>query len=338
MTTIQPITGPAVWKGPDIADPTWIHWLDDAAVAEIDAALAQVQERGLSIPFGKDDFPLPGLVGFLEGIPRALDRGPGFALVRGLPRENYTDEQCELIYWGIGMHLGTPISQNSRGHLLGHVRDEGKTFDDPNARAYQTRAKLDFHADQLPVDILGLFCVRTAKSGGASTLVSAHTIHNVLLEERPDLLEVLYQNFTLDWRGEQPPGEDGWYLSPMFSEAGGLVTSRFTSRAYFKSVTRYDPSFALTPEQSEALDFVQELANRDDLRLAMDFQPGDMQFLNNHVLLHAREEYQDYDEPERKRHLLRMWIAYPPERRRPLSPLLAERYRVVEAGGIPVRA
>ena len=333
------LTGPAAWVGPELEkDTTWIHHLTDADVAEVEAALRGLQERGLSIPFSAEGFPLPKLSEFLRTIPDTLEEGPGFMLVRGLPRDRFTVEECELIYWGIGVQFGSPISQNTRGHLLGHVRDEGKTFDDPTARGYQTSQKMDFHADQLPVDILGLFCVRAAKSGGESALVSALTVHNVIREERPDLLEVLYQPFYLDWRGEEPEGEDPWYQSPMFSYQGGKITSRFTSRQYFNSVTRYGDDYGLTDIQREALDFAQAVSNREELRLNMMMQEGDMQFLNNHVILHAREEFQDHDEPDRKRHLLRMWIAYPGDMRRSLSPLLAERYRIVEMGGIPARA
>ncbi|MPZ88342.1 MAG: TauD/TfdA family dioxygenase [Nitriliruptorales bacterium] len=332
------IEGPGAWVGPDIQDdPSWILGLDDDAVAEIDSALRQVQSKQLSIPFDGADFPLPNLDKELDTIPDRLEDGLGFVLVRGLPRERYTDEECELIYWGIGTHLGTPISQNTRGHVLGHVRDEGKSFDDPSTRGYQTRAKMDFHADQLPVDVLGLFCMRTAKSGGASTLVSALTVHNVLLQERPDLLKVLYQPFNLDWRGEEPEGERPWYTSPMFSYHDGKVTSRVTSRQYFNTVTRYGEELGLTAIHQEALDAVQEISNRPELRLSMDFQEGDMQFLNNHVLLHAREEFEDYADPRLKRHLLRMWIALPETRRRALDPALADRYRYVEMGGIPAK-
>lgn len=333
------ITGAGAWVGPDIKDdPSWMIRLTDQAVAEVDAALREVQSKRLPVPFGADDFPLPTLRKELEKVPTALEEGLGFVLVRGLPRGRYTDEQCELIYWGIGVHLGTPISQNTRGHLLGHVRDEGKSLDDPTARGYQTRNKMDFHADQLPVDILGLFCVRTAKSGGASTLVSALTVHNVLVDERPDLVDVLHRPFSLDWRGEEPAGEQPWYTSPMFSWHDGKLTSRVTSRQYFNSVTRYGEELGLSDEQREALDVVQEIANRPGLRLSMGFQEGDMQFLNNHTILHAREEYEDFDDPRLKRHLLRMWIALPRGRRRALAPALAGRYRYVEMGGIPVKA
>ncbi len=332
------LTGPGTWVGLELQNQdTWIHRIGGEEVAEVEEALRGLQQQGRSIPFDATDFPLPAFSEFLHTIPAVLEEGPGFMLVRGLPRDRFTAEECELIYWGIGVQFGTPISQNTRGHLLGHVRDEGKSFDDPTARGYQTAQKMDFHADQLPVDILGLFCVRAAKSGGASTLVSALTVHNVVRAERPDLLEVLYQPFYLDWRGEEPAGEDPWYRSPMFSYHDGRITSRFTSRQYFNSVTRYDEAFALTDIQREALDYVQEVANRPELRLNMMLQEGDMQFLNNHVILHAREAFEDYDDPDLKRHLLRMWIAYPPERRRTLSPLLADRYRIVEMGGIPAR-
>lgn len=333
------IIGPSAWVGPEIEDESfWIRTLDARARDEIDEALRQVEARGLTIPFQKEDFPLASTEELLAEIPAILEGGHGFVLVRGIDRSRYTAAQCELIYWGIGVHLGTPISQNTRGHLLGHVRNEGKSFDDPNVRGYQTRAKMDFHADQLPVDVLGLFCIRAAKSGGSSALVSVGAVHNAILEQRPDLLEVLYQPFNLDWRGEEPSGEQPWYTSPMFSLCDGKVTSRVTSRQYFNSVTRYGDELALSNHQQQALDFVQEVANRPELRLSMMMQEGDMQFLNNHSILHARTEFEDYEEEDLKRHLLRMWIAFAPEHRRPLADELQDRYHYVEIGGIPARA
>jgi len=334
----EAVTHPGAWRGPEIQnDSGWIMTLDREAVAEIDAALRQVKARGIAIPFARSEFPLPTLRARLDEIPDRLERGLGFVLLRGLPRERFSDDDCELIYWGVGAHLGRPVSQNTRGHLLGHVRDEGRSISDPTTRMYQTKLKLDFHSDQLPVDVLGLFCVRTAKHGGASFLVSALTVHNVLLAERPDLVDVLHRPFNLDWRGEEPDGEQPWYTCPMFSYFDGRLTSRITSRAFFESVTRFGDELALTPPQREALDVVQEISERQELRLAMDFREGDMQFVNNHTILHAREEYEDHDDPALKRHLLRMWISLPEARRRRLAPELAERYRYVEMGGIPTR-
>jgi hypothetical protein len=197
---------------------------------------------------------------------------------------------------------------------------------------------MDFHSDQLPVDILGLFCVRTAMKGGQSYLVSALTVHNVLLKERPDVLETLYRPFNLDWRGENPEGEKPWYPCPMFSYFNGKVSTRVTSRIFFESVTRWGEELGMTDQQREALDVVQEISERPELRLAMDFKEGDMQFINNHIMLHARGAYEDYPEASRKRHLLRMWISAPEGKRRRLAPELADRYRYVEMGGIPKKA
>lgn len=332
------ITDPSAWIGPRIQnDSAWIHHVDAAAVEEIDAALAHVKRIASRIPFAADAFPLPRFGAQLERLLDEIENGRGFVLVRGIPRDRYSDTDCELVYWGIGSHLGTPVSQNARGHLLGHVRDEGRIQADPNARAYQTNERMDFHTDMLPVDVLGLFCLRTAKSGGASKLVSALTLHNVLREERPDLLEALYGTFHVDWRGEEPAGEKPWFSLPMFSEREGRVTTRINSLPYYESAARHGAQYGPTPIQREALQAVQDIANRPELMLSMDFRDGDIQLINNHILLHAREAYEDYPEPGRERHLLRMWIAVDDERRRPLADSLASRYRWVKEGGIPLK-
>ncbi len=333
------IISPDAWIGPQIQNEmSWIYHLDAADVAEIDAALAHAKRIGARIPFPADSFPLPRFAAALDRILQELENGRGFKLIRGIPRQRYTDGECELVYWGLGVHLGNPVSQNARGHLLGHVRDEGRIHADPNARGYQTSQRMDFHTDMLPVDVLGLFCLRTAKSGGASKLTSALTVHNVLRAERPDLLNALYGTFHIDWRGEEPEGEQPWFALPMFSERDGRVTVRINSRPYYDSAARHGEQYRPSAIQREALEMVQEIANRPELMLTMDFQEGDVQLINNHTMLHAREAYEDYPEPGRERHLLRMWIAVDDARRRPLADALANRYRWVSAGGIPKKA
>ena len=324
------------WVGPKIQDDeSWIYHLSDGEVAEIDAALQNLNSSNINIPFAPNQFSLPKLADRLDLILDDLENRLGLALIRGLPRERYSDDECAKIYWGIGSHFGTPVSQNSRGHRLGHVRDEGKSYDDPTARGYQTNQKMDFHTDLLPVDILGLFCLRTSKFGGESALVSALTIHNVLSRERPDLLEVLYGDFNMDWRGEEPEGEKPYFIIPMISRVENRTTSRYVSRQYFESTSRFGDDVALKDDQREALNMVQEIANRPELRLSMKFQEGDMQFLNNHITMHSRTAFEDYEEPDLKRHLLRMWIAVEDNRRRPLSDALADRYEWVKRGGFP---
>jgi alpha-ketoglutarate-dependent taurine dioxygenase len=333
------ITTPDAWIGEQMqSDPAWILRLDDEALQEIDDALQRVKRRGLCVPFAKADFSLPTVSPLLGRVLHEIEHGRGFQLIRGIPRGRYSDADCELLYWGLGLHFGTPVSQSARGHLLGHVRDEGRVIADPNARAYQTNQRMDFHTDMLPIDVLGLFCMRTAKSGGASKLTSALTVHNVLREERPDLLDALYGEFHLDWRGEEPAGEQPWFVLPMYSKQDGCVTARICSLAYFESAARFGEQHRLKPVQREALEAVQAIANRPALMLSMSFEEGDIQLINNHTMLHAREAYIDYEEPVRQRHLLRMWIAVDDARRRPLAAALHDRYRWVERGGIPAKA
>jgi hypothetical protein len=160
----------------------------------------------------------------------------------------------------------------------------------------------------------------------------------VLLEERPDLLDALYGPFHVDWRGEEPEGEQPFFTLPMFSERDGRVTTRLVSVPYYKSAARFGEQYAPTALQLEALEAVQEIANRPELMLSMDFQEGDIQLLNNHTNLHARTAFEDYDEPGMQRHLLRMWIAVDDARRRPLSSALTQRYQLVQRGGIPIKA
>jgi len=332
------LTGPNVWVGPDIQNSdNWIHLLSQEAIEDLDRALNSILDKNLTIPFGKEDFSAPIAVSELNNIIGDVCHGVGFSIIRGIPRDQYSDEECEILYWGIGMHIGQPVSQNARGHLLGHVIDEGRDKADPTARNYQTARRMDFHCDLLPVDVLGLFCLHQAKSGGTSHLISSMTVHNVIYDERPELLDVLYKPFYMDWRGEEPKGETPWFSIPLFSEKDGYISSRFTSRNYCESCARFGDEYTLTEIQSEALDVVQEISNREELRVSMRMEDGDIQLVNNHVTLHARDAYEDYEESDFKRHLLRMWIGLSDDKRRPLASSIDGRYSLVKNGGIPIK-
>ena len=341
MTDIirEPIKAKEAWIGSEMQNTDgWVWQLTDDDIAEIGEALSRVKRSGGMVPFKSKDFPLPNFRKKLGQIVDSILHGTGVAFIRGLSRDEYSDQDCELLYYGLGIHMGHPVSQNARGHLICHVTDEGRDLSDPNARGYQTRNRQDYHCDQLPTDIIGLFCLRGAKSGGASYLVSASAVHNVLLDERPDMVAPLYEMYHIDWRGDHPDGGQPWYDMPMYSVADGKLSARFTNRAFIDSAPRHGEHLAATDEQREALDVIQEIANRPGLRLEMDFQEGDIQLINNLTVMHARQAYEDYDDPEMKRRLLRMWIGLPDDKRRPLSPLLDERYEYVRNGGIPKQA
>jgi hypothetical protein len=271
---------------------------------------------------------LPTLAARLRALRHAIEYGRGFVLLRGIPVRDYSDDEAGLIFRGIGCHIGEAVTQNAKGDLLGHVRDQGyadyRGRDD--VRGYQTRARLEFHTDV--VDIVGLMCLRGAKEGGESLIVSSTTIHNEMLRESPLLLGLLYGNFLFDRRGEEVAGEQPYFVSPIYSFHRGHLSCR---PAVIEYITSAEPKtgIPLSPAQRRALDTFIGHALREDLQLGMDLDPGDIQLLNNSVILHARTGFLDHEEPEKRRHLLRLWLNV--EDGRPVDPA-AYPYR----RGVPV--
>jgi hypothetical protein len=264
----------------------------------------------------------------LGEILRELLEGRGFVLLRGLPVERMTREEQAIAYLGLGAWLGRFRSQNAKGHLLGHVKDLGLDIGDPNVRYYQTNRKLEYHTDS--VDIVGLLCLKIAKAGGESYVASSMTVHNEVLARRPDLMPALFEPFATDRRGEVPEGMQPWFDMPIFNRHAGQLSCIYV-RQYIESAQRHFPAARrLTREQYAAMDLVDELCNDPSIHLSMDFRPGDIQLLHNHQILHSRGDFENWPEPERHRHLLRMWLA-PPEAR-PLPEAFAPRYGSVEPG------
>lgn len=322
-----PATGASVWTARDMtSDKRWIYEVSNRDTAELERALAAVQRLGLQIPFGKDQFPLDEFAQRLHVLRREIEDGTGVVLLRGLAVDRYGLEGSRLLYWGLGAHLGSALAQTPRGELLIDVRDTGgDQYKDPTARGYHTRRRLPFHNDQ--GDVVGLLCLRGAKSGGLSCIASAAAIHNEILVTRPDLLAVLYESYYSDIRGEQPPGRRPYYAEPRFSTWQGRLFC-VHGRTYIDSAQRFPEVPRLTPTMIEAMELIDTLANSDRFRLDMDFKPGDIQFLNNHAVVHSRTDFEDYDEPDRKRHLLRLWLRTPGYEQ--LPPFFAPRFEDME--------
>ena len=329
------IQGPSAWYGPDIAQrpDEWTYHLSPEDIAEIEAASAAVRASGTDIAdITRAGFPLPTLGAKLERMRHEVLNGRGFMLIRGLPVEGRPSEDSATAYFGIGTWFGSARSQNAKGHVLGHVRDLGLSTDDPRVRTYQTTERQHFHTDSC--DIVSLLCLKTAKSGGLSSLTSSNTIYNVMATRRPDLVGLLFQPFATDRRGEIPEGKKPWFDMPVFNDYQGYLSAIY-SGTYIRSAQRLPEARRLTEQDLEALDYFDSLAESPELRLDITFRPGDIQFVHNHTLLHDRTAFVDWPEPERKRHLLRLWLAAPGAR--PLPPVYAERYGSVEVcdrGGI----
>jgi hypothetical protein len=331
------VKGPSAWIGSDMRnrEAEWSYRLSPADIAEIEAAVSHVRARGLDVAeIHREDFPLPRLGPALERICGEVIDGRGFALVRGLPVEGRSIADNATAYWGIGSYFGSARSQNAKGHLLGHVYDlgQGLSATNPHLRSYATAERQNFHIDRC--DVVALLCLRRAKSGGLSTIVSSMAVHNAMAERRPDLLERLYRPFPVDRRGEVPEGKAPFYEAPVFNAHGGHVSVLY-SRLHIGSAQRFPEARRLTAEDIEALDMLTQLADDPELRLNMNFMPGDIQFLHNHTILHARSGYEDWPEAERKRHLLRLWLA--PAGARKLPAVFAECYgglTIGDRGGI----
>ncbi len=245
----------------------------------------------------REHFPLPTLARTLDRLVDEVLNRRGFVLIRGVPVEGRSMRACATTYWGIGAHIGGARSQNAMGHLLGHVRDLGLSAEkDPNVRIYQTAERQTFHTDWC--DIVTLLCLKTAKRGGLSSIVSSMAIYNRMAAERPDLLQRLLVPFAMDRRGEVPPGAKPYTELPVFSAHAGLLSVLY-SRRYIDSAQRFDAVRRLTAEDVAALDYFDMLANDSELRLDMEFRPGDVQLIHNHTILHDRTAYEDWPELER---------------------------------------
>jgi Taurine catabolism dioxygenase TauD, TfdA family len=328
--------GPSAWYGPDMADSAvWIEPLSPPELAEIESAAKMLAQKEVDWQSSdRQDFPLPNLGGRLAKIGREVLEDRGFALVRGLPVERWGRRLTAIAFLGLGLHWGRLRSQNSQGHLLGHVKDLGLTSQDPNVRIYQTRERQNYHTDSC--DVVALLCLQPAKAGGLSSLVSSVTIFNEIRSRRPDLARVLFEPIETDRRGEVPAGQKPFFSIPVFNWYLGLLSTIY-HRNYIESARRFPGAQPLTPEQLEALDLFDQLANDPALHFQMEFLPGDIQLVHNHTMLHDRTAFLDWPEPERKRHLLRLWLA--PDEARPLPTVFAERYGSIvpgQRGGITV--
>ena len=322
--------GPGAWIGAEMAarPEAWLTALSAEDVAELERAAAHYLSLGRDIgEITAADFPLERLGRYLSDLRDKLLHGNGVEVIRGLPVERYSRETAAAIFCGIGAHLGSARSQNAAGHILGHVRDTGARAGDHNTRIYQTSARQTFHTDS--ADVVGLLCLKVAKEGGDSLLVSAETIYNRMRAERPDLLAYLFDPIATDRRGEVPEGANPYMEIPPLSWHDGKLTV-FYQRQYIDSAQRFADALRLSEGHVAALDMFDALANDPELHFSMTLRPGDMQFVYNHGQLHDRTGFTDWPEPENRRHLLRLWLSIPGDRALPAC--FRERYGDITPG------
>ncbi|MBL8549575.1 MAG: TauD/TfdA family dioxygenase [Hyphomonadaceae bacterium] len=304
-----PVTGPAVWMRDDLQASDWVWRITPDEAADLDAALRGVEARRLGVgAFGKADFPLPVFGRKLAAIRKALTGGVRFALLRKVELERYDLRQIELLFWGIGAHLGVGLGQNAQGALLTHVTHHNLDPNDPRVRGYQDRREQGPHNDL--ADVVGLMCVRKARSGGASSIVNSYALYNELLRRRPDLLPLCYRGFYLDYRGEgADPNATTSYRIPIFSYSDGKLSCFYGRRGIDVAMKKRGET--PSAEEKDLFALLDELVAQENLRLDMQLETGDIQLINNYSVLHARTAYEDHEDPKLWRLMLRLWLNLP---------------------------
>ncbi|HEU0216300.1 MAG TPA: TauD/TfdA family dioxygenase [Stellaceae bacterium] len=305
-----PIVDPSAWKPADFASPTdYTIELTASQLRDIENAVGRLKAAGLALgDLGPEHFELPSLRPVIDKIRHQIETGRGFVVVRRLPVEAYSKADLGMIFWGIGTYLGHGLSQSVLGDRLGHVKDFSR--EDPLARAYRNKQELSPHTDS--ADLVGLFSLRDAQSGGISRLTSATTVHNVLREEHPAVLERLYRGYSFHRRGEEQPGELPYtpHRVPVYSNTEGNVSARYV-RTYVEA-GEAAAGRPMDDAERAVLDCFEEVTKRPDLMLEFTLRPGEMYFINNYTILHARTAFDDGDvEEDRRRHLLRLWLEVP---------------------------
>ena len=330
------IEGASAWLGKKIQnDPTWIMRWDSEQIAELESAADHFLSSGVALEdITPASFSLKKLTPFIAEILNELLNGRGFVMLRGLPIKSWSIEKAATIYMGLGRHMGSLRSSNGKGHLLGHVRDQGVKVE-AGARFYQTNRKLDYHTDS--ADIVGLLCLQKAKEGGESFIASSMALYNKMIERRPDLMSAMFTPYPTDRRGEVPEGRDPWFEIPIFNWYQGHLSCVYL-RHYIEEAQRHFPSAPrLTREQVEVMDEIDAILQEPGFALQMAFEQGDIQFLHNHQILHSRNDFENWPDPKLQRHLLRLWIA--PPSARPLPAYFDSRWGGVipgDRGGILV--
>jgi hypothetical protein len=320
------VTNTSAWKGDELkSDSSWIRILTEDEINEIEITLDSIKQTGL--PFSKitsEMFKLPLLGKVLIDVQNSIDNNRGLFLLKGFPAEKYDVNDLEKLIFGISTHIGNMIVEDTEGTLIDHVTDRGASYDNISVRGYTTNAELTPHCDS--GDVLGLMCIRPAKEGGLNTITSSMSIYNEVLKNHPEYLEPLYRGFHFNIRGNGPPGK--WvdatkHRVPIYSFYKGNLSCRYNQKAIL-TAEELDVVPKLTKLEIDAINYVAEVAMMPELRFDVMLEPGDILLLNNHTVFHTRSSFTDFDEVEKRRLLLRLWINL--HNVRELEPKFAEHY------------
>jgi TfdA family taurine catabolism dioxygenase TauD len=328
---MRPVVDPADWSPESLKDvASWSYRLSGRDADELADGIKAVRRAGVAIiDIKRESFPLKSFGDVLTDVRRELMDGRGIVMMQDFPLDRFDREETAIAYVGLGSWLGETMSQNKLGHILGHVKDLGGDYNDLHTRGYMTKAEMRFHTDAC--DYVGLLCLNPSQRGGESRIASSATVYNRMLKQRPDLVKVLTEDFYRSRSGEISPGEPPYFKQPIFSFTSGYFSATGVGAAIDKA--QHLPGVPkFTPAQKEAVEVYRQTV--EECALDIDFHRGDIQFLNNFVMLHTRREYEDWPEEQRKRHLLRLWLHDPEGRIIPAEQRAGRAGRGVEIKGV----
>lgn len=308
---LEPLNNRTVWRASDLQNRSeWHHVFSEDELADIDNALIHAKATAKATAktitsLSQEDFPLSIISTLIPAWMEIINHGVGLLNLQGLPIDNYTEEEMSIIHWGIGAHFGSGVSQNSAGDLLSHIRDVGANAQDRSIRLYKTNAELGFHSDGS--DIVALMCLQQSPWGGSNRIVSCGAVYNEILKRRPDLIPLLYQPFHWDSHNQNKEGETPFFTMPICSYEAERFRL-FYIGWYIRNAQRFDDVPRMSAKQVQLLNLIDEIAYEPELYVEFRQSPGDINYVKNSSVLHMRTSFEDYPEPEKKRHLIRMWL------------------------------
>jgi len=306
------ITGRAAWTRTDVRESDYRVVLSAAARAELlDAARTLRRQPVPLLALRPDSFELPACRTAMAEVRQILTEGIRFALLAGLPVEDLSPEEAKALYWMLSAMLARPVAQKLDGTIVYDVHDTGQqALPGSGVRPDKTNIDLQFHNDNaynatMP-KFVGLLCIRPAREGGMSRVMSFATAHNALRERHHDVLPRLYQPFWFDRQREFHAGEPSTFSAPLFIRDGDRLSARL-------SLHQIRGGYALRGETMDnetaaAIEAIKEVFADGALQFDFHLQAGDIQFVANREIGHSRTEFRDHDEAERKRLLIRLWL------------------------------
>ncbi len=297
------------WVRSTLGPADWVVPLPDVAVAELEDVMHRLRWNLLPVLLlSPAQFAVPACAEVMATVARKLRGGIGLVVIDRLPVDHFSPEESRAVYWFLASMLGRPVAQKWDGTMIYDVRDTGKPLE-YGVRRSVTNLELLFHTDapwlDLPPELVGLLCVHPAQEGGVSRFLSLVTVHNRLRRWHVDLLPRLYRPFPWDRQAEHAPGDEKVAWQPVFQYDGqGLLCRCNDALIQTGAELAGEP---LDAEGREALTAMRAILDDPELWVEFTIERGQIQYLNNHHFAHSRTPFRDAAEPERRRHLIRLW-------------------------------